>query len=619
MDGTFHGVKDDDDLDSTSSSEGYGRHDYPESTEVDSNIDPNLLRRRVPKEKADEIALFMQFAAIAYCEVVNVHSVWDCGSLCEGEVEGTLVLSDLGVNPDYENRAGYGYIAIHSNKRMIVVSLRGTRYLSEWVKNMKFSKVDASHIFKSNIEGFIPENVQIHNGFLMIYLQVQQMILRTLKSAAEVYSTYSIHFTGHSLGGALASIAAVDAALVLGEQYARRMSIHTYGMPRIGNAQWVELFTKMRFSSVSRVVGFSDQIARLPATAMGYAHYGPTYGINADRLIVYCTNMPNSYEVIDCINTRNMILGPRQPHVNMYPFKSGCRIDNEALAARNPLVRGARSPSPLSQSQASNNDAVDGAVGANDDVIAAAAMADVTVDDVVATGIFGGSTDSTTGDAVDSTTYVTTDVTTGDSVDSTTDVTTGDSVDSTADVTTDGTTDDAVDVTTDGTTDVTTVDDAVGGSTDDGTVDDAVDVTDDGTADVTVDDAADVTADGTTDDAVDVTADGTTDDAVDVTADGATGDAVDAVDSTTDVTADGTTDDAVDVTTDVTTAGGTVDGNVDDAVGGTVDGNVDDAVGGSTVDGSVDDAVGGSTDDGITYVTASGATHSWSGRTKLRR
>ncbi|KAH9249256.1 hypothetical protein BASA81_013044 [Batrachochytrium salamandrivorans] len=158
----------------------------------------------------------MQFAAIAYCEVVNVHSVWDCGSLCEGEVEGTLVLSDLGVNPDYENRAGYGYIAIHSNKRMIVVSLRGTRYLSEWVKNMKFSKVDASHIFKSNIEGFIPENVQIHNGFLMIYLQVQQMILRTLKSAAEVYSTYSIHFTGHSLGGALASIAAVDAALVLG-------------------------------------------------------------------------------------------------------------------------------------------------------------------------------------------------------------------------------------------------------------------------------------------------------------------------------------------------------------------------------------------------------------------
>ena len=48
------------------------------------------------------------------------------------------------------------------------------------------------------------------------------------------YQPKSIFITGHSLGGVLAALAAIDIKTTTG--FLGKMNLYTYGQPRIGNA-----------------------------------------------------------------------------------------------------------------------------------------------------------------------------------------------------------------------------------------------------------------------------------------------------------------------------------------------------------------------------------------------
>ena len=70
----------------------------------------------------------------------------------------------------------------------------------------------------------------------------------------------SIYVTGHSLGGALASLAALD---IKKAHPTAHMTVYTYGQPRVGNPAFVYEYNKLVDEHFSVVSG-QDPVSRQP-------------------------------------------------------------------------------------------------------------------------------------------------------------------------------------------------------------------------------------------------------------------------------------------------------------------------------------------------------------------
>jgi hypothetical protein len=75
---------------------------------------------------------------------------------------------------------------------------------------------------------------KVHSGFLCRYSVVKDKIKHFLDSHAGAFTTLLV--TGHSMGGALASLAAIDLANTV------RVTCVTFGSPRVGNGRFSTMF-----------------------------------------------------------------------------------------------------------------------------------------------------------------------------------------------------------------------------------------------------------------------------------------------------------------------------------------------------------------------------------------
>jgi triacylglycerol lipase len=72
-----------------------------------------------------------------------------------------------------------------------------------------------------------------------------------------------LYITGHSLGAAMATIAA-------GRMHSKVMALITFGSPRVGNQEYVNCLTFAHF----RVQNNCDDVTKVPFKLMGFAHHG---------------------------------------------------------------------------------------------------------------------------------------------------------------------------------------------------------------------------------------------------------------------------------------------------------------------------------------------------------
>ncbi|MCI5144635.1 MAG: lipase family protein, partial [Candidatus Electrothrix sp. AR3] len=137
------------------------------------------------------------------------------------------------------------------DKEKIIVAFRGSEAnLEDWVTNKKFLKTSWP---KDNPLG------RVHRGFYdaleSIWLgdKLQKEILK-LRTNGQ-----SIWFTGHSLGGALAVLAA--ATLHLQEKKDGFLGgVYTFGQPRLGNPDFAENYNAALKERTYRVVNNNDLI-----------------------------------------------------------------------------------------------------------------------------------------------------------------------------------------------------------------------------------------------------------------------------------------------------------------------------------------------------------------------
>ncbi|MEX1208467.1 MAG: lipase family protein [Acidimicrobiia bacterium] len=135
----------------------------------------------------------------------------------------------------------------------LYVAFRGTEANPiDWSRNAQF-KPTAS------------EFGRIHSGFGSGVEEVWQGVLDAI-----IASGKPVVFTGHSLGGALAALAAFRADRA-GHPVA---AIYTYGQPRVGHRDFSRAFSERLEDRTYRAINHVDLVTRVPLLLQGYRHVG---------------------------------------------------------------------------------------------------------------------------------------------------------------------------------------------------------------------------------------------------------------------------------------------------------------------------------------------------------
>ena len=104
-----------------------------------------------------------------------------------------------------------------------------------------------------------------------MYLSNREMMIKELQNAVALYPDYQVRVTGHSLGGALATIAAMDIHDNLGIE-----NVHTitFASPRVGNHDFAQQWNDRLAESSMRFVHENDIVPHIPFPQLGYEHVG---------------------------------------------------------------------------------------------------------------------------------------------------------------------------------------------------------------------------------------------------------------------------------------------------------------------------------------------------------
>lgn len=140
----------------------------------------------------------------------------------------------------------------------VIVGFRGTDSLSDWLRN-----IDVGPRRSIALAG------SVHSGFLGAYQEISHLVEHALERA----QGRRIWFTGHSLGGALALIAAAHSS------NRELAGIVTFGQPRMLKTD-ASAQVQSRFGDIYyRVVNDNDIVARIPPN---YVHTGRLIHFNYD-------------------------------------------------------------------------------------------------------------------------------------------------------------------------------------------------------------------------------------------------------------------------------------------------------------------------------------------------
>lgn len=93
-----------------------------------------------------------------------------------------------------------GFVAIDDVNKVIVLSYRGSASLGNWIGNVNLG-----------FNAFMPcKGCQVHAGFLSSWNDSRDQVKAALTQALSDNPSYAIVYTGHSLGGAITTLAAAE-------------------------------------------------------------------------------------------------------------------------------------------------------------------------------------------------------------------------------------------------------------------------------------------------------------------------------------------------------------------------------------------------------------------------
>ena len=173
---------------------------------------------------------------------------------------------------DFDDHNCAGYVAVSDVLKVIVVAFRGTENLNQ-----------ALYVF---VESLLAPKTPFLNGEVQTYWKRgfdelwQPSMEAEVKALVSKNPSYQIWVTGHSLGGAMASLASTWLGYY---NIAPRKNIilYTFGMPRVGNYDYALQHDRLVHNSW-RVVNYDDAIPHFPSVVSVSVTNGPYHhGVEA--------------------------------------------------------------------------------------------------------------------------------------------------------------------------------------------------------------------------------------------------------------------------------------------------------------------------------------------------
>lgn len=189
------------------------------------------------------------YSAASYC-AYDTLDLWTCGTPC---------LENPGIEKVYRlynlAKATFGFAGYNNATNEIIFGFRGTNGadFKNWATNL-----DSTMIPYPGVAG-----ARIHSGFYEAYSDIKSQVHEAFKVLVAENPTARIFLTGHSLGGALAVVAAID----LKETFnpSNKMTLYTYGQPRVGDDDLSDhIFSLFNENNYFRVVNYDDTVPHNP-------------------------------------------------------------------------------------------------------------------------------------------------------------------------------------------------------------------------------------------------------------------------------------------------------------------------------------------------------------------
>lgn len=150
----------------------------------------------------------------------------------------------------------------------LIVAFRGTQQHKDWLTDINAFHMQFPY-------GNLDTKIMVHRGFMGAYLAVRDQIHAYYRSNSEKIT--NVFVAGHSLGGALGTLCAVDLQYNFSD--IKKLECYVSGNPMVGNPAFCRSYDK-RVPDTTRTVMRRDIVPKLPPewferhTYEGYAHCG---------------------------------------------------------------------------------------------------------------------------------------------------------------------------------------------------------------------------------------------------------------------------------------------------------------------------------------------------------
>jgi len=250
-------------------------------SKIQADIDrkPYTLKLR---QEADDLQNIIQDASTLHFEsqidLFNLsYLAYGLKSNAESRIKSNKYIKDEGYAQDllFEHEENHTLVVILSREDSIVVAFRGTSDMEQAKTDIKVLMEPLSDTIPSRketpddrtIDSWLWKSAKVHKGFASAYNSVSELIIEKISELLSG-SARPICITGHSLGGALATLCSLDILTSLGHQ---QIYVTTFGSPKCGNMYWRKLYDNL-IQNHWRFAMRTDIVTTIPR--LGYNHVG---------------------------------------------------------------------------------------------------------------------------------------------------------------------------------------------------------------------------------------------------------------------------------------------------------------------------------------------------------
>jgi hypothetical protein len=176
------------------------------------------------------------------------------------------------------NQVSIGLICQADGSGDVVIAIRGTEGIEEWINDAEFLLVKCP---------FLAGAGQTEDGFTAMYNSLRTDAATGAPSVVDALATRpfkqpvsSLTICGHSLGGALATLLALDVAA---NTTFTNPTVYTYASPRTGDPLFASTYDQVVKNSF-RIANRIDLVPKLPLPPF-YGHVTQLFDLNPIRLI----------------------------------------------------------------------------------------------------------------------------------------------------------------------------------------------------------------------------------------------------------------------------------------------------------------------------------------------